>query len=213
MKYKIINSGSDGNATIIEDIILVDCGVPFKSLKNYYKKLKIVLLTHRHSDHFDKKTIKKLSYERPTLRFGCCEWLVSSLIECGVKKSNIDIFKIGILYEYSLFKIVPIKAYHDVPNCGYRLFINDKKVLYITDTCTLNGISAKGYDLYLVEGNYENEAELHNRAINDYYEIRVKKTHLSKEECNNFFIENSKKDSLLVYMHEHKDKEKNGRNI
>lgn len=49
MDYEIIASGSKGNATVINDIIMIDCGVPFKSLKNIYKNLKIVLLTHVHS--------------------------------------------------------------------------------------------------------------------------------------------------------------------
>lgn len=219
MKYKVINSGSDGNATVIEDIILIDCGVSFKNLKDYYKKLKIVLLTHIHSDHFNKTTIKKLATERPTLRFACCSWLVQELLNCGVAKKNIDVLNIGNLYNYSLFKIMPIKAYHDVPNCGYRIFVNDKKILYITDTNTLDGISAKNYDLYLVEANYD-DIELKNKIENKIeneefaYEIRVEKTHLSKKQCNEFFIENAKTDSVLIYMHEHKEKEvQDDRNI
>jgi len=47
MNYKIISSCSTGNATIIKDIILIDCGVTFKRLEKYYKNLKLVLLTHR----------------------------------------------------------------------------------------------------------------------------------------------------------------------
>ena len=86
MKFNILNSGSDGNGVIIEDIILIDCGVSFKKLEDCYKKIKIVLLTHKHGDHFNKATIKKLSYERPTLRFACCEWLVDELVKCGVEK-------------------------------------------------------------------------------------------------------------------------------
>lgn len=221
MKYKIINSGSDGNATVLEDIILIDCGVSFQKLKNYYKKLKIVLLTHTHGDHFNRATIKKLSKERPTLRFACCHWLINELLDCGVSKKNIDVLKIGILYNYTLFKVMPIKAYHDVPNCGYRIFINNKKVLYITDTGTLEGISAKNYDLYLVEANYD-ETELSNKINNKIennvyaYEIRVKNTHLSRKQCIDFFINNSMDTSILIYMHEHKDKEvknENDRNI
>ena len=41
MNYKIISSCSTGNATIIKDIILIDCGVTFKKLEKYYKQLKI----------------------------------------------------------------------------------------------------------------------------------------------------------------------------
>ena len=46
VKYNIISTGSDGNATILEDFVLVDCGVPYKALEPYVPKLKLVLLTH-----------------------------------------------------------------------------------------------------------------------------------------------------------------------
>ncbi len=48
MNYKILASCSSGNAVIIKNIILIDCGVTFKRLQKYYKNLKIVLLTHIH---------------------------------------------------------------------------------------------------------------------------------------------------------------------
>lgn len=211
MNYKIINTGSDGNATILEEFILIDCGVTFKKLNECYKQLKIVLLTHIHQDHFNKKTISKLAIERPTLRFACCKWLVEELIKCGVRKENIDVLKIGCKYNYKLFKVVPIMLYHDVSNCGYRIFINNKKVIYMTDTRTLEGITAKGYDLYLVEGNYSEE-ELAERIKEKtskgefVYENRVKQTHLSKEYTSNWLLQNMDNNSEYVFMHEHRER-------
>lgn len=208
MNYKIISSCSTGNATIIRDIILIDCGVTFKKLEKYYKQLKIVLLTHIHSDHFKKETIKKLAQERPTLRFACCEWLLQPLLECGVLRKNIDILQIGTRYDYKLFKIVPIKLYHDVPQCGYRVLFDDYKVIYMTDTRTVEGIVAKNYDLYLVEGNYEEE-ELEQRIKQKqeeglyYYESRVRNTHLSKGQATDFLLNNMGENSEYVFMHEH----------
>lgn len=208
MNYKIISSCSTGNATIIRDIILIDCGVTFKKLEKYYKQLKIVLLTHIHSDHFKKETIKKLAQERPTLRFACCEWLLQPLLECGVLRKNIDVLQIGTRYDYKLFKIVPIKLYHDVPQCGYRVLFDDYKVIYMTDTRTVEGILAKNYDLYLVEGNYEEE-ELEQRIKQKqeeglyYYESRVRNTHLSKGQATDFLLNNMGENSEYVFMHEH----------
>ena len=211
MNYNILETGSKGNATIIEDIILIDCGITFKKLENYYKKLKLILFTHIHADHFNKTTIKKLAKERPTLRFGCCEWLVNDLINCGVAINNIDVYKIGTKYNYKAFQLIPIKLYHDVPNCGYRLFINGSKILYATDTRTLEGIVAKDYDLYLVEGNYtENEmqARIEEKQQNDefIYEYRAKNNHLSVEQCNNFLIQNMGEKSMYIYMHQHMER-------
>ena len=37
MNYKIISSCSSGNATIIRDIILIDCGVTFKRLEKLHE--------------------------------------------------------------------------------------------------------------------------------------------------------------------------------
>ena len=206
MNFKIINSGSDGNGLILEDTILVDCGVSFKKLNDYYKQLKIVLLTHIHGDHFNKKTISKLAIERPTLRFGCCEWLVEDLLKCGVNKKNIDVFKIGKTYDYRDFKIIPINLYHDVSNCGYKLKINGNKLIYATDTNSLEHITAKNYNYYFIEGNYEDEEELHNRAVNSYYENRVKETHLSKVQATEWLIKNMGNNSKYIFMHEHKER-------
>ena len=208
MNYKIISSCSTGNATIIRDIILIDCGVTFKKLKKYYKQLKIVLLTHVHQDHFNRSTIKRLAQERPTLRFACCEWLLQPLLECGVERRNIDILQIGTKYDYKLFKIVAIKLYHDVNQCGYRILFDDYKVIYMTDTKTIEGISAKNYDLYLVEANYkENELEgriKQKQLQGDFtYEWRVKDTHLSEEQCVEFLLNNMGKNSEYVFMHQH----------
>lgn len=207
MNYNIINTGSDGNATIIENTIMIDCGLPFKKIYPYIRKLKLVLLTHTHGDHFNKLTIKKLAEERPKLRFGCCEWLVQELIDCGVSKKRIDVYTIDNEYDYGLFKVSPVKLYHDVPQCGYRIFINGYKCIYCTDTNTLDGIKAEGYDYYFIEANYENEQELHERAYNDYYEKRVKSTHLSKEQATEWLLENMGANSVYEFMHKHKNKE------
>ncbi len=206
MNYNIINSGSDGNGMVVEDTILIDCGISFKSLENYYKKIKLVLLTHIHGDHFNKSTIKRLAYERPTLRFGCCKWLVKDLVDCGVNKKNIDVYETGKTYSYRDFIVLPIELYHDVPQCGYKIKINGNKLIYATDTNRIDHIVAKNYDYYFIEGNYENEEELHERAINSFYEERVKKTHLSKVKTTEWLITNMGDKSKYTFMHEHKEK-------
>lgn len=207
MTYQILKSGSSGNAVVVNDVILIDCGVDFKTLSAVYKGLKTVLLTHIHSDHFKKRTIKKLAFERPTLRFACCEWLVADLISCGVSKKNIDVLEIGKIYDYKLFKVSPIKLYHNVPNCGYRLYMNGEKALYATDTGTLDGIEAKGYDLYLIEANHTEE-EIQERIRRKeesgefVYEYEAMKNHLSKERCDEFLL-NNMIDGEYVYLHQH----------
>ena len=213
MNYKIINSGSDGNATIVEDMVLIDCGVSFKKLQPYYKKLKLVLLTHIHSDHFNKRTITKLAQERPTLRFGCHDWLVKDLVDCGVNKKNIDIYDFINEYLYPCeISVQTFKLEHDVPNCGYTLQVKKHTYFYATDTCTLAGIEAKNHDMYFIEGNYEDEQELETRKQKHieksefYYEDRVEKTHLSQVKATEWLMDNMGENSQYIFMHQHKER-------
>lgn len=211
MNYNIISTGSQGNAIVLNKIILLDCGVPFRDLRDVYKDLKIVLLTHIHGDHFNKTTIRKLAAERPTLRFACCSWLFRELMQCDVSIHNIDVLQIGKIYDYTAFQISPVQLYHDVYNAGWRVFINSEKAIYMTDTVTLEGITAKNYDLYLVEANYITE-ELEERirskeAAGEYvYEYRVQKVHLSKEKCDEWLLENVGENSEAIYIHQHIEK-------
>ena len=155
IEYNIISSGSEGNATVINKSILIDCGVPFSHIQPYYSDLKIVLLTHIHSDHFNKTTVRRLASERPTLRWACGIWMIESLLSCDVEKSKIDILDFDTEYNYGKFSIIPFYLKHDVPNCGYKIHFGIReKMIYATDCNNLNGVSAKGYDLYLIEANY-----------------------------------------------------------
>lgn len=212
MIYNVLATGSAGNATIIENEILLDCGVSFAKLQDYYKKLKLVFISHIHTDHFNKTTVRTLAKERPTLRFAVGSFLVDDLLQCGVAKRNIDILQIGSRLKYRTFSLQPIKLYHDCENFGLRLFYGQKKVLYATDTKTLEGIKAKNYDLYLVEANYSDE-ELQERIKEKekngqyVYEYRVINSHLSLEQCNDFLLENMGDNSICVYMHQHIEKE------
>lgn len=210
--YNIISTGSQGNAVVINKAILVDCGVPFKALKEYVPNLKLVLLTHIHSDHFRPSTIQRLAQERPTLRFGCCRWLVKPLVDAGVPTANIDLLEAGTMYGYGICNVIPVLLVHNVPNCGYKIHFPIGKVFYATDTNNLNGISAWHYDLFMVEANHEEEmiqkriAE--KKATGEYaYELQVIKNHLSKEKCDDFIYRNIGPGSEYVYLHCHVDKE------
>lgn len=211
MNYNIISTGSQGNAVVVNNHILIDCGVTFKALKGVYKDLQIVLLTHIHTDHFKPQTIKRLAEERPTLRFGCCEWLANELVEAGVSWRNIDVFEIGKVYDYEAFKVSPVKLYHNVSNCGYRLFTNGEKGIYATDTGHLQGITAKGYDLYMIEANYTDD-DLQERInakleAGEYcYELNVANRHLSHEQASEWLMDNMNEKSEYVFLHAHKDK-------
>ena len=210
IKYNIISTGSKGNAVILQDFILIDCGVPFRSLKDYYKKFKLILLTHIHSDHFNKTAIRRLAAERPTLRFACGRWLYQPLVDVGVNPKNIDVLEFNVCYGYGLCNVIPVPLNHNVPNCGYKIHFNAGKVIYATDTNDMKGIVARNYDLYMIEANYEDEviqAKIQDKEIKGEfaYEKQVLKNHLSKAKADDFIFSNCGPNSEYCYLHCHDD--------
>lgn len=212
MEYKIISTGSKGNAVLLDRRILIDCGVQLKKLFPYICGLQLVLLTHRHGDHYNPRTVAKLAELRPGLRWGCCGWMVSHLISAGVRPEMIDLFGTGIVYVYPgeslALSVEPFEVPHDVPNCGYKIGINGERVLYVTDAANLNGIEAPGFDLYMVEANYVDEDIQRRidekRAAGQFaYEARAREQHLSKAQADDFICSNIRHGGRYVYLHEH----------
>lgn len=206
MRFNVIASGSKGNCTILEDAIAIDMGVKFSDLSPYLSTLKLVLLTHKHRDHFLVATIKKL-VKKTKLYFACGKHLEEECLEVVPKERLFIIpenkeISLGIAFA-SCFPLT-----HDVPNVGWKIYMNNQKCIYATDTSNLEGITAKNFDLFLIEANYET-AELIQRYQSkvkkgEYaYEKRVSKTHLSKEQCDEFLRKNMGEKSVSVYMHKH----------
>ena len=203
IQTQVISSGSEGNAVIYNNAIMVDCGVSLKALEAVKRSLKIVLLTHKHGDHLKLRTLQRLQAERPTLRVACGAFLLEEL-PC-IK--NIDVLQVGKIYDYGAFKVSPVKLYHDVPNFGWRIFLpNGKKIFHATDTVHLEGISAKGYDLYAIEHNYceeyiqeaIEEARANGEYTHAYGNIN---THLSIQQARAFIEKNRKESSEVLELH------------
>jgi len=200
---RVISSGSEGNAVVYDNAIMVDCGVTLKALNEVKRSLKIVLLTHQHGDHLKLRTLQRLQAERPTLRIACADFLLERLEGLN----NIDVLQVGKLYDYVAFKVSPVKLYHDVPNFGWRIFLNNgKKIFHATDTAHLEGITAKGYDLYAIEHNYceeyiqqaIEEAQAKDEYTHAYGNIN---THLSIQQARAFIEANRKESSEVLELH------------
>jgi ribonuclease BN (tRNA processing enzyme) len=216
MNYNILSTGSHGNAVVIENSILIDCGVPFKTINPFMRDLQLVLLSHLHGDHFCKSTIARLAKERPMLRWGCCEWLVAPLVDCGVEKKNIDVY----VYDYecmyrlnsSWIGIEAFPLFHDVPNAGYKIGFNGLRYFYATDTNKIL-TEAKDYDLYLVEANYEDEEiqqRIETKIIDGkepFGEYRAMRNHLSQKAAYDYIVSQMGANSQYVLLHGHISKE------
>lgn len=207
----IIATGSSGNAVLLGESILIDCGVRWKHLAPAVQGLRLVLMTHQHGDHFCKSAVKKLAEERPLVRWACGEWMVPLLSSCGVAADRIDLMadKQGMDYP-GLCTVKRQNTMHDVPNCCWHLDIAGQRIFYATDCGNLEGIEAKGYELYLIEANHTQqelrEREALKKSRGEYsYEARAALNHLSAEKANEWLMDNAAEYSRIIYLHQHRD--------
>lgn len=210
MNYNIINSNSDGNAIIVNKILMLDCGVPYTKIKPYLKDIKLIFISHVHKDHLLPSTISKIAYNNPSIKFVVgSKDIVKRLVECGIRTNKIILLPENKWFDMNLIKVRLEPTTHDVPNHCLKFEINKKKGIYIVDTANVDNIEANGYDLYLIENNYREdilkkhlEQAIENNDSNKiYYLQRAIKTHLSKSQCDSFLIENMGSDSVYEYVH------------
>lgn len=212
MKYNIVGSSSKGNSIVVEDVLMLDIGLSYSKIKKYLNKIKIIFVSHAHKDHLLPTTVKNLTFNYPTIKFLTgSNIVVEKLVECGVNKKNIYVLKSGKKYDLGLLKVKLEPLFHDTPNYALKCELNGKKLIYAVDTCRIDHIQAKNYDLYLVESNYNEELlEQHIQECienNDdenklFYLQRVAKTHLSDSKCNDFLLENMGNNSIYEKIHQ-----------
>jgi len=211
MNFEIISSSSKANCIIVEDVLMLDCGVTYSKIKKYLSKIKLIFISHSHQDHLLPSTIKKIIFNFPTIKFvtGSVE-VVKILNKIGTNYRNIYILDWGKKYDLGLLKVKLVYLYHDTPNYGLKWNINGKKGIYVVDTEKIDHIEAKNYDLYLIENNYQEKLlEEHIKEAKEkddenmlFYLNRVPYTHLSAEQANSFLIENMGKNSEYCYIHQ-----------
>jgi phosphoribosyl 1,2-cyclic phosphodiesterase len=189
--------------------------VSYVKVQPFMEDLKLVLLTHSHGDHFKPSTARRMAMEKPKLRFGCAPFMAKPLVDAGVLKKQIVIMKPYYMYGFGICNVIPFEVEHDVLNVGYKIHFPNCKVFYATDCANLRGISAKGYDLYMCEANFQkDELKARMDAKKDQglyaYEQRVLRCHMSKEDCDDWLVKQMGPHSEYVYLHCHKEKQNEG---
>ena len=132
MKYNIIGSSSKGNAIIVEDKILLDCGVTYIKLKSYLKDIKLIFISHVHKDHLLPSTIKKISYNYPTIKFltGSVE-VVKKLKELNVPSKNVFYIPNHFWYDIGIAKVKLELLEHDTPNYALLFEYKEDKAIEV----------------------------------------------------------------------------------
>lgn len=140
--------------------------------------------------------------------------MVPHLVGAGVDKRVIVVAvadQEGICFNGLSFE--PHKIPHNVPNCCWHISVNGTTIFYATDCSTIDGITAKDYDYFLVEANH-NKAEIEQKIAEKQankqfsYEYFAAHNHLSEEQTMNWLAQNIGPNSKVIFLHQHKDKEK-----
>lgn len=196
MNYRLDYSGSDGNCVLIDDdTIMVDIGngVPFSYIVHFLCTVRIIWITHIHSDHLNIAHVKKIMVEYPEILIVGNEHVAEFIYEkTGLK---IETIYLGEELEYDngfgkTHTIKPVNLYHDVTNYGFLLNVVDgvletEELLFFgVDTHTLENINIPMCDIILLEQNYELDYLLEvSKRLKDSgaydYTVRSRATHLS----------------------------------
>lgn len=196
MKYFIVSSGSKGNCVVINDV-MVDAGVSFNRIKEWLYDIKYLLITHVHSDHLHKTTISHIQREFPHIK------IIGNYEVC--QEVDVDIVA-NADYEIKIdaYTFTPFECVHDVLTYGYTWEFEGQKIIYATDTATMEHAPEGPYDYFFLESNHcENKLEaVRDKHVGGYSPYLSGKRHLSTQQAKAFYYMNrSSKEAPFIELH------------
>lgn len=186
MILKVINSGSKGNAYLLEnegEALLIECGVNIKDIKaalNFnISKLSGCILTHEHGDH--SKSINEL------MAAGVNVYSTEGT-HAALKSTNNHracIIQHHKSFMVGSFKIRAFDVLHDAvapsgflinhPECGNTLFITD--LIY-------SAYTFKDLHNIIIEANYDEAIAKQKLGDMEFLRNRIIKSHMSIDTCD-----------------------------
>lgn len=160
-------------------------------------------------------TIRKIAFNYPTIKFVYNIedlQITNILVSNGILAKNCYGIKQNEWFDLGICKIKLEELYHDVLNSACHLEIDNKKLLYVTDTSSIPFV-AKNYDTYLVEANYHSKEELERKiqeaeVKGEFTHLRrVLISHLCEDDAIQWLKENMGDNSEYCFIHQHVEKE------
>ena len=198
LDYKVLSSGSNGNAVRIEDI-MVDCGIAYSRMKKELNKCRLLFITHIHSDHLNIKTLNKIKENHKQIK-------VVGNYQVA-EKVGVDIISAKKEIKSKDWKIKPFEVLHDVLVQGITIqFKNGTDVIYVTDSAGTDGWPKGEFDYLFIESNYnENVIKQVDKSKYKYDYIGAAKRHTSYQESKAYYYMHRKgKESEWIELHKSK---------
>ena len=225
-EYNLIASGSSGNCIIYKKHIMVDIGIKKKDkalIEPYLDDIKVIIITHRHSDHLQLPLMKWLISEHSHITYMYLPDVKNFLDEKLGSKSKGEFIPIKVpkfvmmqpkkVYNLGLLKLQGIELYHDVPNIAIYMAFKDRyTIFHATDTHTLEGITIpSGTNLVALEHHHQKEHYedlIYEKQCNDKYshELQARNVHNSFENCEEFLERNQLYGATVLRLHLSSDK-------
>lgn len=180
MNITTIASSSEGCAYIVnltpyKHKILIEVGVSvpkiFKAINRDMKNVIACFVSHEHGDH--SKYLPGLAKNYAVPIYCTRNTAEKYHIPFAVPIDNLDEVD---FYDPIRFKVRIIKLFHDVPNFGFLIYWQNKKLFYCTDTAKVP-YKITGLTHLMIECNFDYQA-IGQSDRDQYVVLRTIKTHL-----------------------------------
>lgn len=205
LDYRILSSGSIGNAVRIRNI-MIDCGIAFNKMKQELYKCQYLLITHDHQDHVKPAVLRKIVEQFPNIEI-YSTYKVARMND-AVTAINTDYLPIWLPRAKCNMWAVPVP--HNTLCFSYVLRFDDMDILYATDLKNTEALddftklSGIQYDWTFLEANYdETKLKLLGDSWHGQYNAYIDSSerHLSKDESLKFFARHRKEGGEYIELH------------
>lgn len=205
LDYKILSSGSIGNAVRIRNI-MIDCGIAFNKMKEELYKCQYLLITHDHKDHVKPEVLKHIVRDFPNIEI-YSTYKVARLHD-SVIAINTDYLPIFLKKAGCNIWAVPVP--HNTLCFAYVLRFKDLDILYATDlkqTTELEEFTKQNriqYDWTFLESNYDPvKLKMLGDSWHGQYNAYVDSSerHLSKDDSLKFYVKYKKERGEYIELH------------
>lgn len=205
LDYKILSSGSVGNAVRIRNI-MIDCGIAFNKMKEELYWCQYLLITHDHQDHVKPAVLKQITEQFPNIEI-FSTYKVARMND-AVTAINTDYLPILLPNASCRMWAVPVP--HNTICFAYVLRFDDLDLVYATDlkrTDELEEFTEKEglrYDYTFLEANYDQtKLRLLGDTWHGQYNAYVDSSerHLAKDDSLRFYVKHKKEGGEYIELH------------